>query len=254
MSQIEVCNKYITDPLQTEGQDGIGYWHGEQLYIHDCYIDLQNQPLGKLDEAVGITYGAYGLIENCVIRGAGKLILCGSGDRKAIPLETGKKVLFRNCILEQGGRRFPEVQDGMHVTLENCLIQEWGKKTRFTERSFGAWAHHKGSIFAYNCVFRQKNTKRGILYWLADKIGHFGQAWNDEKLRGIFKRKTYIAGTKRALTADSTGFVQAIHCYAYPSDLIIENCNSYMSEKDADALIQSLENMRSKLKTRLHIV
>ena len=133
----EICNRHITKPV-SHGADGLCLCDGQEYWVHDCYIDLQDNPLDDLDEALGITYGSHGLVERCVIRGAGKLVLCGCGDDDKVPLETGKSVIFRNCIFEQGGRRFPEVQDGMRITLQRCLIQEWGKKSRFIDRSFGA--------------------------------------------------------------------------------------------------------------------
>lgn len=250
---IEIADRYITSPAQTPGDDGLGFWNGEEVYVHGCYIDLQANPVSALDEAVGITYGAHGVFERCVIRGAGKLILCGSGDKNAVPIEEGKTVVFKNCILEQGGRRFPEVQDGMRVTLQRCLVQEWGKKSRFIDRSFGAWAHKGGHISAQDCVFRQQSLKRGVWFWLMDKVGHIGQAVNEDGLGALFRGKTYVAGTRRALTAQGTGTVWAINCWKSHEEMLIEGCTSWMPDKQADALIEELEKMRADLKKKFGI-
>lgn len=250
---IEIANRYITSPAQTPGDDGLGFWNGEEVCVHDCYIDLQANPVSSLDEAVGITYGASGVFERCVIRGAGKLILCGSGDKKAVPLEDGKTVTFKKCIIEQGGRRFPEVQDGMHVQLKSCLVQDWGMKSRFIDRGFGAWAHKDGSIYAEDCVFRQQSLRRGVWYWLMDKAGHIGQAVNEDGLSALFRGKTYVAGTRRALTAQGTGYVYAVDCWKSHDSMLVENCQSWMDDASADELVEKLEQMRADLKKKLGI-
>lgn len=249
---LEISNRYITKPV-SKGADGLGLEDGQEFHIHDCYIDLQDNPLDSLDEAMGITHGSHGLVERCVIRGAGKLILCGSGDKEWVEKEEGKTVTFRHCIFEQGGRRFPEVQDGMRVTLQRCLIQEWGKKSRFIDRSFGAWAHKDGYIYAQDCVFRQQSLRRGFLWWLKDITAHIWQALIDDGFKALFQRKTYLPGTCRALTCDNTGGVYAINCWRSHKEMLVENCVSWMSDKKADALIEELEKMRAGLKAKLNI-
>lgn len=235
------------------GADGIGFSEGETFWVHDCIIDLQSNPISELDEALGLTNGSCGTVERCVIRGAAKLVLIGSGDEEYIHKERGQKIYFRDCIIEQFGRRGPEVQDGYRVYMERCLVQDWGMKSRFKDRSFGAWAHHEGAIFATDCVFRQQSLKRGLWYWLADMIGHIGQAVNDEGLRGLFRRKTYLPGVLRALTADSTGYVEATNCWKSHREMLIENSVCDMPDKEADALIERLEQMRAELKKKLGI-
>lgn len=248
---LEISNKHITKPLSA-GADGLGLCDGQEFHLHDCYIDLSCQDLDKIDEALGITWGSHGLVERCVIRGAGKLILCGCGDDDKVALETGKTVTFADCILEHGGRRFPEVQDGMEVTLRNCLVQNWGQPDRFDTRSFGAWAHNGGWIRAENCVFRQDTTSMGFRLWLADKIGHVGQAINEDGIKALFSAKTYIAGPRRALTAGHDGYVQAMNCW-WDDDLVVENDSGYMTDKEAASLIAKLEQMRAGLKLKLGI-
>lgn len=250
---IEISHRYITSPAQTPTDDGLGFCNGENVWVHDCYIDLQGNPISELDEAIGLTYGAQGLVEKCVIRGASKNILIGSGDKEAVPLEIGKHITIRECIIEQGGRRFPEVQDGYVVFLQKCLIQDWGMKSRFKDRSFGAWAHNGGKLHAMSCVFRQQSLRRGILWWLKDITAHIWQALIDDGLKVLFQRKTYLPGTCRALTCDNTGRVSAVDCWKSHPQMLIENCESYMSDDDADALIEELEQMRAKLKTKLGI-
>lgn len=47
--------------------------------------------------------------------------------------------------------------------------------------------------------------------WL-DLVGHVGQAWNDEGLRGLFRLQTWIPGVCRGLTAGLGGKVRAVNC------------------------------------------
>ena len=94
--------------------------------MEDSIIDLSACPLERLDEAAGITWGSRAIFRRCVIRGAGKLILCGSGDADKLAVERGKVVIFEDCILEDFGRRGPEVQSCMWIILRRCLIRNWG--------------------------------------------------------------------------------------------------------------------------------
>jgi|GEM_PF-4750232 len=118
-----------------------------------------------------------------------------------IPAETGQHVEFFDCLLEDGGRRFPEVQDGMECLLHDCLIRNWGAPDRFTVRNFGAWAHAGGKIDAVGCVFWQDEFWRPWKQFWADLIDHIGQAWNDEGIRGLLRPTTYLPGVCRGLLA-----------------------------------------------------
>lgn len=62
------------------------------------------------------------MVDECVFTGAGKLVLCGSGDIDKRAVEAGKSVCFRDCVFADFGRRGPEAQAGMRVGLENCSI------------------------------------------------------------------------------------------------------------------------------------
>ena len=83
--------------------DGITCCEPEEFLIKDCVIDLSQCDLDSIDEALGITWGAGGRVEHCLIRGAGKLILCGSGDADKKSVEWGKTVTFNECIFENFG-------------------------------------------------------------------------------------------------------------------------------------------------------
>ena len=98
------------------GGHGVGISDGEDWLVEDCIIDLSACPLDQLDEAVGVTWGSSAIFRRCVIRSAGKLVLCGSGDAAKAAVERGKVVIFEDCILENFGRRGPEAQSGMRVT------------------------------------------------------------------------------------------------------------------------------------------
>ena len=140
---------------------GLDISNGQDWLVEDCLIDLSACPLGQLDEAVGVVWGSSAVFRRCVIRGAAKLVLCGSGDTDKVNVERGKTVIFEGCVLEDFGRRGPEAQSGMRVMLRGCLIRNWCAPDRFDVRSFGSWAHHGGSIEAVDCVFDQPRAWRG---------------------------------------------------------------------------------------------
>lgn len=234
----EIVGKHITTPIHPGG-DGISCCDGEHYNIKNCCVDFTAQPLDNIDEALGVTWGSTAIVTNSYFVGAGKLILCGSGDEDKIELECGKSVLFKDCTFSHFGRRGPEVQDGMEVILENCLICNWGAPDRFTVRSFGAWAHGKGSrIIAYNCIFWQ--DYRFGRHWFQDMIGHIGQAWNDSGVRGLFSKDAWRPGNCRGLVASDGGYVEAHNCYRNHDWIVIENCKSFMDESEVHALAKRL--------------
>lgn len=247
---IFIQNKLITK-VEKESKDGICLNDGLQYIIKNCIIDLSKLNVNSIDEALGITKGSSGEVNNCIIRGAAKLVLCGCGDADKVHLETGKVVTFNNCILEDFGRRGPEVQDGMKIILNDCLIRNWGTVDRFDVRSFGAWAHHEGKIIANNCVFQQtklKYTLSEFKYFILDKINHIGQAYNDEGLKGLFKRKTWKSGLLWGLVATSNGYVEANNCWKSNNNILLENSKNELSDEEGMTLLIKLIKIRSEIK------
>lgn len=241
----EIEGRYFNHP-GSQG-DGLTLCDGNSYRIKNCLFDMSANSLEDIDEALGITWGSSAVVENCVFRGAGKLVLCGSGDADRKADEHGKKVVFMNCIFENFGRRGPEVQDGMMVELNNCLIRDWGEPSRFTVRSFGAWAHGKGShIRALSTIFMQDSlfTRN----FLADMIGHIGQAWNDRGIKGILSRDAWVPGRARALTASDGGCIDAWNCY-FNKWWLMGNCQPclLMDEQEAEERIVALEIMKEQL-------
>ena len=245
---LNIVDKYITRPGQLAGpfnsDDGIGISaNGEFLHVRNSTVNFYGLPLGEKyqDEAAAVTWGASALFERCIFRGAGKLFLCGSGDRNRRADEVGCQVTLRECLLEGFGRRGPEVQCGMLCKMEDCAIVDWGTPNRFSVRSFGAWAHDGGAIVATNCAFI--NIDR-LTRWqrVADHWHHFWQAISDNGLRAIFDPLTYAAGWRRGLTASDTGSVEAIDCYASPG-VIVQGQVGGMRMTEANALIARLVNV-----------
>lgn len=253
-STITIENKYIVrasyNPVTKEFEDGVSLRDGNHYIIRNCIIDLSGQHLNEMDEAIGITWGCSADIENCVIRGAGKLILCGCGDTDKIPIETGKIVTFKHCILEDFSRRGPEVQDGMVVKLEQCLIQNWGNPDRFSVRSFASWAHGQNSfIYANSCIFKQDSFFKGNFF--KDFIGHFGQAINDSGILGLFYKEAWQPGVCKGLVATDKGRVQAQNCYKNKWWISIENHSNPMKYTDYLILEANLNEMRDSLYAKL---
>lgn len=251
---IEIAYQRITRPeqlgFQYADKDGLGLWDGKAYHIHDCIIDMSQCDPDDIDEAFSVTYGSSALVERCVIRGASKLILCGSGDKNVAEVEKYKTVEFDSCILEDFGRRGPEVQAGMQVIMRKCLIRNWGSTDYFDVRSFGAWAHHEGSITAVNCIFIQENTIFSKNFFV-DLVSHVGQAVNDEGLLALLKPSTYLSGICRGLTATCGGKVAALSCYKNRWWVKMEGAKGRMSEGDAEELETWLEGMRERLEKRI---
>ena len=246
-------NKLITTTPWKEGdkpKDALGMCNGMHWDIKNCIIDLTDWPAYKTDEACGITWGSSARFENCLIRGAGKLILCGCGDDEWVDKERGKHVEFHKCVFENFGRRAPEVQDGMTCAMYDCLIQGWGFYEKFDTRVFAAWAHKGGSIYAEKCVFLPQYSVRPW-YWLKDHWNHFWQCVNERGFfRALFHRDAWLSGYKRALTAGPDGVVKAVNCYA-PRGYVIDNHEKPMDAMIAMVKYHELTGMAEKLREEL---
>lgn len=249
-----ISHRRITSPSDIGG-DGLELSDGQHWDISDCIIDLSGWSLGDIDECCGITRGSSATFRRCWIRGAGKLLLCGTGDAQDIPAETGQHVEFFDCILEDGGRRFPEVQDGMRVLLHDCLVRNWGSPDRFTVRNFGAWAHAGGRIDAVGCVFWQDMFWRPWGQFWRDLGNHIGQAWNDEGLRGLLRPSTYLPGVCRGLLATAGGEAYAWHCWRNHWWIALpwRHTTAMMDDAEALELVRELESMAERLDAELPV-
>lgn len=252
MADVTISRKRITSPSEIGG-DGIGCYDGKTYLIEDCIIDFSDCAMDEIDECADIVNGSSAIFRRCVIRGGGKLVLCGTGDDEKVPLETGKRVSFHDCILEDGGRRFPEVQDGMLVDMHNCLIKNWGDPDRFTVRNFGAWAHRGGRIDAYGCIFWQDSFWRPIGQFCADLIDHIGQTWNDEGIRGLLRLSTYIPGVCKGLLATDGGEAYAWQCWKNHWWIMLpfRHTTAPMDKTDAKCMVAYLNRMAAELDAEL---
>lgn len=251
MKVVEVRNRCITHPGQLgspfNGDDGIGLAESKMLFVKDCIVDFSAVPLDEQDEACATTRGCSASFVRCIIRGAGKLFLIGGGDKEWKPIEQDSSVVLRDCILEDFGRRGPEVQCGMACHMERCLVQYWADPDRFTVRSFAAWAHDDGEIDALDCLFRSRGVES--VPWrqrVADLLNHIGQAVNDEGPKAIFSSKTYIPGYQRALVATAGGSVVARHCWFGP-DTYTDSDTDPMTDDEAADMMAYFGKLREKI-------
>ncbi|WP_419492392.1 hypothetical protein, partial [Desulfovibrio sp.] len=172
-------------------------------------------------------------------------------DTDKLNVERGKTVIFEDCILEDFGRRGPEAQSGMRVMLRGCLIRNWDAPDRFDVRSFGAWAHHGGSIEAVGCVFDQSCLWRGWQIMVRDWLAHLGQAWNDEGLRGLLRPANWLPGICRGLVATAGGQVWAENCHATRWWIRLEGHRGpRMGRKEASAVVERRERLLAELASR----
>lgn len=165
-------------------------------------------------------------------------------------MERGKVVIFEDCILEDFGRRGPEVQSCMWIILRRCLIRNWGEPGRFDVRAFAAWAHHGGRIEAESCVFDQPRFWRGWRVMVRDWLAHIGQSWNDEGLRGLLRPAAWLPGVCRGLIATAGGHVRAEDCRATRWWIRLEERHGDMSQEDAAEMVRRLEAMRQDMERR----
>lgn len=230
----------LPDFIPDGEHDGAGSYHkGELLLFEDCLIDMSDYALDQMDEAVGVTWGASAEFVRCVIRGAGKLFLIGSGDDDHVKDDNETVVVLRECILEDFGRRGPEVQSGARCFLRDCLVRNWGTPDRFTVRSFGAWAHRGGYIRATNTLF-VNNVKPPLRQSVTDRVNHFFQAIKDEGLSAILDPLTYASGVCRGLTCADTGLVEAYHCYDQLGQIIVQGNFNPMPFEEAKQRMEHL--------------
>lgn len=253
---IEVSNKYITKPGQLDPKyfthdDGIGCVTDNVYYIHDSIVDFSALDLDEQDEACAFTWGGHGTIERCLIRGAGKLFMLGSGDKDHRPLEIGRRVIVRDSILEDFGRRGPEVKCGMTCEMTRCLVKHWARPDRFTVRSFGAWAYDGGIINAMNCIFiPYEKDEIPFCQRVKDCANWIGEMVRLDGLKALLNPKTYIPGRRRALVATGNGSVMANQC-AFVGDCYTDSNDDPMTEYEAEVLYESLERMREALEEKL---
>lgn len=236
-------NKFITAP--GSGGDGLCLSDGRHWLVRRCIVDMSGA--SGVDEAVSVVMGSAAHFEECVIRGAGKLVLVGCGDAEWLPPERRASATFRRCVLEDFGRRGPEVQDGMYCGMRECLIRGWGAPERFDTRSFAAWAHHGASIWLQDCVFRQDRTWPGLRLFLRGFANQLGEAWNDEGLRGLFRAAAWIPGTRLGAFATAGGSIRADSCRALGQAVYIQGLHARMPKDEALALEASLESMAQEL-------
>ena len=251
-STITIARQRITQPGQLglgyTVEDGLGLWQPHEYLVEDCIIDLSGWPLNALDEAVAVTWGASAIFRRCVIRGAGKLVLCGSGDAARATAEAGRTVTFEDCILEGFGRRGVEAQAGMRVILHSCLIRNWGCPSRHIVRDFAAWAHRGGRIDAVGSAWWQDSFARPWHQAWADWTAHIGQAWNDEGWRGLLRPAAWLPGVCRGLLATDGGAVSARRCWKNHWWIVLPAGDAApMGKADALWLVGELEAMAARL-------
>ena len=162
--------------------------------ILNSSIQLYRTHQNDLDENLSFVDGVHATVENCLIAGGTKLILCGNGDHPNT--DKNMKIVFRNCVFKDFGRRGPEAQDGATVVLENCVIWNWGVENRFSVRNFAAWAHANSKIIMHDCVLIQdKFWQCSLKNMIIDIANHIGNDFNDKCL----SLKSLIPGVMRGL-------------------------------------------------------
>lgn len=230
--------QYITAPL-SRGRDGITVYGSDgPVIIRNCTVDLGRCPLDKLDEGISGVDGARAVIRRTRVTRVGKAILWGNGDYP--DTDPDAELVLEDCIIRDFGRRAPEAQDGVRVIMRRCVIRNWGIGSRFTVRSFGAWAHDGASIRAEDCVFWQdrfwQSGLRGFVVDLANWVG-----W-------CFNRRDWnplhwlLPGVCRGLTASQKGKVSASRCWTNRWWIRLQGHRGpRMSKREALALMAELE-------------
>lgn len=231
--------QYITAPL-SRGRDGITVYGSDgPVIIRNCTVDLGRCPLDKLDEGISGVDGARAVIRRTRVTRVGKAILWGNGDYPAT--DPDAELVLEDCIIRDVGRRAPEAQDGVRVIMRRCVIRNWGIGSRFTVRSFGAWAHDGASIRAEDCVFWQDRFwQSGLWGFVVDLANWIGWCWQRRDWNLLH---WFLPGVCRGLTASQGGKVSARRCYANHWWIRLQGHRGpRMSKREALALMAELES------------
>ena len=90
-------NERVTAPA-VPGGDGIMVRGGDgKTIVRRCLVDFSGVSLEGTDEAASFVQGAHARVVQCRFTGAGKLVLCGSGDTPE--LDAGAHVIFEECMI-----------------------------------------------------------------------------------------------------------------------------------------------------------
>ena len=230
--------QYITAPL-SRGGDGITVYGSDgPVIIRNCTVDLGRWPLDKLDEGISGVDGARAVIRRTRVTRVGKAILWGNGDYP--DTDPDAELVLEDCIIRDVGRRAPEAQDGVRVIMRRCVIRNWGIGSRFTVRSFGAWAHDGASIRAEDCVFWQDRFwQSGLRGLVADLANWIGWCWQRRDWNLLH---WFLPGVCRGLTASQGGKVSARRCYANHWWIRLHGHQvARMEKREALALMAELE-------------
>ncbi|WP_301965087.1 right-handed parallel beta-helix repeat-containing protein [uncultured Desulfovibrio sp.] len=230
--------QYITAPL-SRGGDGITVYGSDgPVVIRNCTVDLGRWPLDKLDEGISGVDGARAVIRRTRVTRVGKAILWGNGDYP--DTDPDAELVLEDCIIRDVGRRAPEAQDGVRVIMRRCVIRNWGIGSRFTVRSFGAWAHDGASIRAEDCVFWQDRfLQAGLWGFVVDLANWIGWSWNRRDWNPLH---WLLPGVCRGLTASQKGKVSASRCWANRWWIRLQGHRGpRMPKKEALALMAELE-------------
>lgn len=231
-------DQYITAPTGAGG-DGITVYGSDGLVvIRNCTVDLGRWPLDKLDEGISGVDGARAVIRRTRVTRVGKAILWGNGDYP--DTDPDAELVLEDCIIRDVGRRAPEAQDGVRVIMRRCVIRNWGIGSRFTVRSFGAWAHDGASIRAEDCVFWQDRFwQAGLRGLVADLANWIGWCWQRRDWNLLH---WFLPGVCRGLTASQGGKVSARRCYANHWWIRLQgHQGARMEKREALALMAELE-------------
>lgn len=230
--------QYITAPV-SRGGDGITVYGSDgPVVIRNCTVDLGRWPLDKLDEGISGVDGARAVIRRTRVTRVGKAILWGNGDYP--DTDPDAELVLEDCIIRDVGRRAPEAQDGVRVIMRRCVIRNWGIGSRFTVRSFGAWAHDGASIRAEDCVFWQDSFwQSGLWGFVVDLANWIGWCWQRRDWNLLH---WFLPGVCRGLTASQGGKVSARRCYANHWWIRLQgHQGARMEKREALALMAELE-------------
>ena len=230
--------QYITAPLG-RGGDGITVYGSDgPVVIRNCTVDLGRWPLDKLDEGISGVDGARAVIRRTRVTRVGQAILWGNAAYPAT--DPDAELVLEDCIIRDVGRRAPEAQDGVRVIMRRCVIRNWGIGSRFTVRSFGAWAHDGASIRAEDCVFWQDRFwQSGLWGFVVDLANWIGWCFNRRDWNPLH---WLLPGVCRGLTASQKGEVSASRCWTNRWWIRLQGHRGpRMSKREALALMVELE-------------
>ena len=213
---------------------GDGSFNEEPTYIfHKCVFDNAGIKSDSYDEGAALINAPNVVFDQCRFSHWGKAVLVGNGDYEEN--DKNLRVVFKDCVFENNGRRSPYIQYGKAV-LDGCLIKNWGDPEYFYLKSHGLRVGSSAECDVVDSIFIQEKFWPGFKNFFSDITNQYDPV--------------LIPGNFRGAYAETGGRISLKHCYKN-SKLVwfSEKNKNPMTKQEAEEKIKYLETNVPKLNT-----